>query len=56
MNTFACRGGIDSWLERLQYGVLKGWFAFEAYSISFWLMAWGGALYVRRFLAESQRS
>ncbi|NPV05204.1 MAG: hypothetical protein HPY67_10785 [Syntrophaceae bacterium] len=51
---FRMSRGIDSWLERVQYGVFKGWFAFEAYSISFWLMAWGGVLYVRRFFVEAK--
>jgi hypothetical protein len=53
---FRISRGIDSWPERIQYGILKGWFAFEAYSISFWLMAWGVGLYVRRLLSQANWS
>jgi hypothetical protein len=37
---------IDSLSERIQYGLLKGWFAFESYSFSFWLMTVGVAFYL----------
>jgi len=37
---------FDSWPEKIQYGILKGWFAFEAYSMSFWFMSVGVLLYV----------
>lgn len=38
---FALARGVNTWPERIQYGLFKGWFALEAYSISFWLMLIG---------------
>jgi len=42
---------LDSVSARVQYGILKGWFALEAYSVTFWFMSLGalitGARWVR---------
>jgi 4-amino-4-deoxy-L-arabinose transferase-like glycosyltransferase len=38
---FAIGRGLDNWAAILQYGLLKGWFSFEAYGWSFWLMSLG---------------
>jgi hypothetical protein len=40
--------GLESWMNKLQYGFFKGWFAPEAYSISFWLMLIGAYFYLRK--------
>ncbi|MBL8342009.1 MAG: hypothetical protein JNL30_11115 [Rubrivivax sp.] len=34
---FSLQRGVATWQEVLQYGVLKGFFAIEAYSLVFWL-------------------
>jgi len=49
---FRLTRGIDSWPEKIQYGILKGWFALEAYSLLFWLMLLGAAIYMRRLVSE----
>ena len=41
--------GLASWPEKIQYGILKGWFALEAYSWSFWLMLPGVAFCLRHW-------
>ena len=41
--------GMSTWSEKIQYGILKGWFALEAYSWSFWLMLPGVIFCVRRW-------
>lgn len=38
---FAIMRGIDHPVAVLQYGLLKGWFALEAYGATFWLMCFG---------------
>ena len=43
---FIINRGLDSVTATFQYGVLKGWFAFEAFGFSFWGMAVGGAALV----------
>lgn len=48
---FAIGRGLDHWVAALQYGLLKGWFSFEAYGWAFWLMILGVAIalkYLRR--------
>ncbi|WP_240231806.1 ArnT family glycosyltransferase [Devosia lacusdianchii] len=40
---FIINRGLDSAVATLQYGVLKGWFALEAFGFSFWGMAIGAA-------------
>ena len=45
---FSMARGLESWPEKIQYGILKGWFALEAYSLAFWCMSLGMALYVAR--------
>jgi len=40
--------GLDNWSAVVQYGVLKGWFALEAFGWSFWLMAFGAAVVLLR--------
>lgn len=39
---------FDSWPEKIQYGIFKGWFALEAFSLSFWMMTLGILLYLRQ--------
>lgn len=38
---FSIARGIEFWADRIQYGILKGLFATEAYSFSFWFMGFG---------------
>ena len=38
---FSFGRGLDNWAAVLQYGLLKGWFSFEAYGWAFWLMTLG---------------
>ncbi|MBU1306470.1 MAG: hypothetical protein KKF33_13245 [Alphaproteobacteria bacterium] len=38
---FIINRGLDSAMATLQYGIFKGWFAFEAFGLSFWGMAVG---------------
>jgi len=45
---FSMARGLESWPEKIQYGLFKGWFALEAYSLSFWLMTLGAVLYWRQ--------
>lgn len=33
--------GLDNWTDKIQYGVLKGWFEAENFSLMFWLMSAG---------------
>ena len=47
---------IDSLSERIQYGMLKGWFAFESYSLTFWLMTIGVVLYLKNNPAFLRRN
>jgi hypothetical protein len=49
---FRMQRGYESWSDIVQYGVLKGWFAVEAYALSFWLMTWGAVLYLRSLYAS----
>jgi 4-amino-4-deoxy-L-arabinose transferase-like glycosyltransferase len=44
---FSMARGLVSWPEKIQYGLLKGWFAPEAYSAWFWFMTLGTALYFK---------
>lgn len=41
---FIINRGLDSVMATIQYGILKGWFAFEAFGLSFWGMAVGAIL------------
>jgi len=50
---FRIARGIDSWPEKIQYGILKGWFALEAYSLLFWFMIAGTVLYLKRLHFET---
>ncbi len=34
---FAKARGLESWAEKIQYGVFKGWLVVEAYGVVFWL-------------------
>ena len=45
---FAMARGLESWPEKIQYGIFKGWFALEAYALAFWSMSLGVALYLAR--------
>ncbi|TFZ03834.1 hypothetical protein [Ramlibacter humi] len=45
---FQMARGYESWGEKLQYGVFKGWTMVEAYAASFWLALPGLWLFVRR--------
>lgn len=49
---FEMARGYESWIEKVQYGIFKGWMMLEAYGAGFWLAlpgialvlrAWGGA-------------
>lgn len=54
---FSMARGLVSWPEKIQYGLLKGWFAPEAYSLSFWFMTIGAALFFReRICGKSKAS
>lgn len=52
---FSISRGIDSWPNIIQYGVLKGWFAVEAYSLVFWLMSAGILIYIIDLIEKSSR-
>lgn len=43
---FTIMRGIDNWTAIVQYGIFKGWFALEAYGLSFWLASAGFAVYI----------
>ncbi|MCG6121919.1 MAG: hypothetical protein MEP57_04330 [Microvirga sp.] len=43
---FAIGRGLDNPVAMLQYGVLKGWFAFESYSLVFWGMTVGAVFFL----------
>ena len=45
---FSMARGLESWPEKIQYGIFKGWFALEAYALAFWSMSLGVALYLAR--------
>lgn len=51
---FQMQRGVDTPLDVLQYGILKGWFAVEAYGPSFWLMTVGALLYLSRLVGGGQ--
>jgi len=36
---FRMARGLGSWSDRIQNGLLKGWFAFRSFSLSFWVMS-----------------
>lgn len=38
--------GLDTWAAIVQYGILKGWFALEAFGWSFWLAAAGMVIFL----------
>jgi 4-amino-4-deoxy-L-arabinose transferase-like glycosyltransferase len=40
--------GLDNTFSIIQYGILKGWFAFEAFGISFWVMAVGAFIFIKK--------
>lgn len=33
---FSYARGLDHWVAKVQYGIFKGWFSFEAYGLLFW--------------------
>jgi hypothetical protein len=41
---FSYGRGLDHWVAKLQYGIFKGWFSFEAYGLLFWFGAAGFVL------------
>lgn len=41
---FRMQRGLDSWPDKIQYGIFKGWFALDAYGLAFWFMVAGLAL------------
>lgn len=43
---FVINRGLDTPVAMIQYGILKGWFAFEAFGVTFWGMAAGFVLLV----------
>ncbi len=45
---FSMARGLESWPEKIQYGIFKGWFALEAYALAFWCMSLGVVLYLAR--------
>jgi hypothetical protein len=45
---FRMQRGYDTWLDMIQYGILKGWFAPEAYSLGFWLLLLGAGVCLHR--------
>ena len=45
---FSMARGLESWPEKIQYGIFKGWFALEAYALGFWCMSLGVVLYLAR--------
>lgn len=47
-NYFSITRGISTVPSILQYGILKGWFAYDAYSLTFWIMTLGAVMYARR--------
>ena len=40
--------GLDNTFAIIQYGILKGWFAFEAFGISFWAMTLGAFIFIKK--------
>lgn len=46
---------IDTWANRIQYGIFKGWFAFEAYALTFWFMTVGLVVYMAHLLRPPAR-
>ncbi|MFT8258677.1 MAG: ArnT family glycosyltransferase [Candidatus Symbiodolus clandestinus] len=44
---FNLNRGINSLSEKIQYGVLKGWFCFEAYAFNFWFMGFALIIYCK---------
>jgi 4-amino-4-deoxy-L-arabinose transferase-like glycosyltransferase len=53
---FAIGRGLDNWAAILQYGLLKGWFSFEAYGWSFWLMSLGAAIAFKYLIRPTWRA
>jgi 4-amino-4-deoxy-L-arabinose transferase-like glycosyltransferase len=53
---FATARGLDNWVATIQYGLLKGWFSFEAYGWTFWLMTFGVAIAFKNFRRPSLRA
>lgn len=46
---FTIGRGIGHWPAKIQYGLLKGWFAPESYSGSFWLASLGFGVFLWRY-------
>lgn len=44
---FTTARGLNTWPAIIQYGWFKGWFALEAYGLSFWLMSIGLVVYIK---------
>lgn len=45
---FRVARGLDNWLAVVQYGLFKGWFAVISFGWTFWLMAAGAVILLRR--------
>lgn len=49
---FRFNRGVSSAAAIIQYGVLKGWFAYDSYALLFWLMTPAFIFYILRILRE----
>ena len=50
---FSIGRGLDSVTAIIQYGIFKGWFVPEYYSLSFWIMSFGVIYFFARYSAIS---
>lgn len=52
---FRISRGLDSWWDKIQYGLFKGWFAAESFALSFWFMTLAAALFLGSGLRRRSR-
>ncbi|MBK8451893.1 MAG: glycosyltransferase family 39 protein [Thiofilum sp.] len=45
---FEVARGLNSWLAKIQYGILKLWFAMDAYLLVFWFMLLGFYFFIKK--------
>lgn len=55
-NYFRLARGLGSWPEKFQNGLFKGWFALRSFSISYWAMTFGVALYLFKLRKNDHNS
>jgi len=51
---FSYGRGLDHWVAKLQYGIFKGWFSFEAYGLLFWFGAAGFVLVATKWAPQTK--